>query len=239
MTPWPLVVGCAVGAYLIGGIPFGLLLARARGVDIRQVGSGNIGAANVGRALGFRWGLAVFLLDMAKGLAAVVGAAVIFSRSADMAALPSNVRLLCWLGVGLAAVMGHNYCVYLGFRGGKGVATSLGVTLGFFPDLTVPALVALVSWGACVAVWRISSLASIVAGILFPIAVFVFALIARGAVFDRWPFVVFSLLLAALIIVRHRANIGRLIKGTEPRLGQPKKSRANGDAQPDEHSVAG
>ncbi len=226
MNPWLLVVGCVVMAYLVGGIPFGLILARAKGVDIRQVGSGNIGAANVGRALGLRYGVAVFVLDMAKGLAAVLAAGALLSGDAVIAAWPESTRLLVWLAVGLAAVMGHNYCVYLRFRGGKGVATSLGVTLGFFPDLTIPALAALACWGLCVARWRISSLASIVAGCVFPIAVVVFALAMRGDVVERWPFVAFSLLLAGFILLRHRANIGRLIKGTEPRLGEPKKNPA-------------
>jgi len=121
-----------VAAYLVGAIPIGVLLARRGGVDLRAVGSGNIGATNVGRALGRRWGLVCLVLDIGKGLVPTAAAGVILH--ARCAELPAGVMGL-WVLVGLAAVLGHVFSVFLGFGGGKGVATSIGVGLGVFPYL--------------------------------------------------------------------------------------------------------
>lgn len=189
------LAGLFVGAYLFGGVPFGFLLARARGVDIRTVGSGNIGASNVARTLGRAWGVLVLALDAGKGLAPVL--------VARRLALPEWALA----GAGLAAVLGHTFSPFLGFRGGKGVATGLGVALGIAP------LAALAAFGVYLLVflpWRISSLGSLAAAISFPLFMWLFGQAS-------WWNLAFGALAAGLIVVRHRSNIARLLRGDELR----------------------
>jgi len=147
------------GAYLVGSVPFGYLMGRARGVDLRTRGSGNIGATNVARVLGRRWGLLCFALDVLKGLAPVLLAGLVIAGRG--ASAPGPARQGAWLAVAFGAIAGHVFPVWLRFRGGKGVATSLGVLLGFYPYFTFAGLAALAIWVAVVAVWRYVSLASI------------------------------------------------------------------------------
>src|SRR6476646_3090635 len=128
-------------AYLVGAIPFGWLIARSRGIDIFHAGSGNIGATNVGRVLGRKFGLLVFALDFAKGAGPVLVAGILPADVRDAFELPDALRV----GAALAAFLGHLFPVYLGFRGGKGVATGAGVVLVLTP---VPALAALLAWAA-------------------------------------------------------------------------------------------
>ncbi len=225
----PVVVALSiVASYLIGSVPFGLLVGRWGGVDVRSQGSGNIGATNVGRLLGRRYGMLVFSLDVLKGLVPTLASgAVLGSLWAD-AQLAESVRYICWLGVGAAAVIGHNYPVYLRFRGGKGVSTSLGVTLGVYPELTFPALVALGVWLLVVVLSRYVSLGSICAGIALPTA---YAIIStyrgRGLLAESWPLTIFVLLLACLVLTGHRSNVGRLLAGTEAKIGSKGKRQAN------------
>jgi glycerol-3-phosphate acyltransferase PlsY len=193
-------VALALGAaYLIGAIPIGFLVARAfGGMDIRRHGSGNIGATNVARTLGRLPGILTFLGDVAKGYAAIaLGRAMLGADSTALAAC------------GVLAVVGNCWPVYLGFRGGKGVATALGAFLGLMPLATVPA--ALV-WVVSVAISRYVSLASILAALSVPVG---------ALVFRRYPgaFVATAVVVAVIIIVRHRDNIARLLSGTERRLG--------------------
>lgn len=207
----PLLVFCltVLGSYLIGGIPFGYLVARWRGVDIFAQGSGNIGATNVGRVLGRRYGILVFVLDFAKG-ALPVTAAVLLGRALENVTLTPDVF---GVGAGLAAFLGHLFSPYLGFRGGKGVATGAGVVLVLFPLATAAAVLA---WGAVVAGTRTVSLASLTAAVVLCVV----HLGATPAPFaeDTWVLSAFCLLAAALVVARHRANIGRLLQGTENRL---------------------
>jgi glycerol-3-phosphate acyltransferase PlsY len=189
-------------AYLLGSIPFGLLIVRARaGRDIRGMGSGNIGAANVARSAGAFAGILTLLLDAAKGYLAVWIAA----RWTG-----SNMRWM--VAAAVAAVVGHVFSVWLGFRGGKGVATGLGVFLPICP----PAVgVAVILWVIVVAFWRYSSLGSIVAAAALPI--FVYFLYAPGHAPPGYVTVP-TILISLLVIAKHRANIERLIAGSEPRL---------------------
>ena len=211
-----------VGAYLVGAIPFGLLIGRMRGIDVRTAGSKNIGATNVGRLLGRKFGLLVFVLDVLKGLIPTAIAGWVLLGLGGRAGPPEPVRYLCWLTIGAACVVGHNFPVYLGFAGGKGVSTSLGVTLGIYPDLTYPAVTAFLIWAIVVGVSRYISLGSIIAGIAFPILfVAVTRYRGRGVMRECWPLLVFSLLLALLVLIRHRANLGRLLAGTESKIGRP------------------
>jgi glycerol-3-phosphate acyltransferase PlsY len=216
---WLLVL--AAGAYLIGATPFGLLVGCLRGVDIRRAGSGNIGATNVARVLGLRWGLLVFGLDVAKGAAPTAIAAWLAASHGESLGLTSAAaRTLAVVLVQACCVFGHIWPVYLGFKGGKGVATSLGILLGYWPYLTLPGLVALGTWGLVLWIWRYVSAASIVSAVLFPFYVLAFGL------WWEWPRVTtgmlagFSVVMGALVIVRHRGNIRRLLAGTEPKIGK-------------------
>ena len=195
--------------YFLGSVPFGLLAARLKGMDIRQHGSGNIGATNVWRVCGWRYGLPVFVLDVLKGVAAVWLArwlAVKFSGDG------------AWCGIvaALACIIGHSFPVWLGFKGGKGVATSLGVFLGLMP---VPSLVALALWGIIFKISGYVSLASIVAALALPATAITMQLLQRG---HGWPVSGFAVLIGLLVIVRHRSNIARLRAGTENRFGRKK-----------------
>jgi glycerol-3-phosphate acyltransferase PlsY len=200
-------------AYLIGSIPFGVILAKLHGVDLRKVGSGNIGATNVGRALGRKWGVVCFVLDMLKGLVPMLVA---------MAMLPQEKgarELWIWLATGGAAILGHVFPVYLGFRGGKGVATSLGVVLGLWPYYTICGLIAAISWLLAVWMWRYVSLGSMIASLDFVVALVILIAAIPGWEFARlWPLVVFAAVMAGLVILRHKDNIGRLMAGTESKV---------------------
>jgi glycerol-3-phosphate acyltransferase PlsY len=200
-----------VGAYLAGSVPFGLLLGRLKGVDIRQYGSGNVGATNAGRVLGRPWGIACFLLDVGKGLAPVLGYGLATGPTEQGGAMGA----LGWLAIGAAAVVGHVFPVWLKFRGGKGVATALGVLLGYWPVLTVPGLVAGLIWVAVVKATGYVSLASMVAAATLPVLAVASGLVLGLTAGEIAVFVGLTALLAGLVIVRHRGNIARLRAGTE------------------------
>ena len=191
----------SVAAYLFGAIPFGLLVAKSRGVDIRTQGSGNIGATNVFRVIGKGWGIFTFVLDALKGFIP----AFVFPR---LAGLDPEWGVL----FGIVAILGHSFPVYLKFKGGKGVATSAGMLLGVAP---IAVLVGFVCWMLCMVFSRIVSLSSIVAAIAVAIAVWVL---------DPTVLVVNLALtiLAVLVIWLHRANVRRLLNGTESRFGKKK-----------------
>ncbi len=187
-----------LAAYLVGSVPFGYLVARARGVDIFQHGSGNIGATNVGRVLGKKYGVLVFVLDFAKGALPVLGARLIDSP------WPAWLQVL----TGLAAFLGHLFPLYLGLRGGKGVATGTGVVLVLVPG---PALAALGVWLVAAIAWRYVSVASLLA---------VVALITVQLTASDWhdPRTLFCILAGGLVVVKHRSNIARLLAGNENQI---------------------
>jgi len=193
-------------SYLAGSIPFAYLIARARGVDIRRVGSGNVGATNVFRSVGRGWGVLTFVCDALKGfLPAVLGP----SAAAAWSGTPAHPAfgLIC----GLAAVGGHTWPLFLGFKGGKGVATSAGMMIGAAP---LAAAAGLAAWLLVFIPLRYVSLASIVAAIAAPAAAWLVY-----APDDPWrPGALTAL--GALIVIRHRSNIRRLISGTELRAGR-------------------
>jgi glycerol-3-phosphate acyltransferase PlsY len=203
MVTWLLALG---GSYLIGSIPTAyLLVKRLKGVDVRTVGSGNVGATNVTRTAGLGAGAAVFLVDAMKGLAAVWGVAP--------ALQPEPIpmfRLVC----GAAAVVGHIFPVFLKFRGGKGVATTIGVLVSLSP---VVALTFAVVWVLVFLLTRYVSAASIAAAAAIPV----------GLLLDqRLPEeLLLGAALAVLIVIRHRANIQRLMQGTEHRFGHQRDAR--------------
>ncbi len=189
-------------AYLCGSIPTGFLVARAKGVDIRKVGSGNMGATNVFRTLGKGPGILVLLIDAAKGALPVIFlAGLLGGGGAD----PVWIRLVSALG----AVLGHNYTCWLNFRGGKGIATSAGVLAALVPQAF---LWTLAIWAAVFAATRYVSLASVVAAGSLPVA----TVLTRQPL----PIIGLNLLLGLLAIWKHRPNIGRLLAGTENRIGK-------------------
>ncbi|HWL94820.1 MAG TPA: glycerol-3-phosphate 1-O-acyltransferase PlsY [Phycisphaerae bacterium] len=214
---WPIVI-LLVSSYLIGGIPFGLIVARLKDVNIRAHGSGNYGATNVGRVLGRKWGVLVLLLDAAKGAFTSLAAAPVL-RLMDVEVSQANLDWV-WLGTGFACVLGNTAPIYLGFKGGKGVATSLGVILGIYPYLTYSALVALLMWIIVVLLTRFVSLASIAAAASVPLAFVTWAVVLAWRLSDHYPLLGLTIAAALLVIFRHRTNIGRLLRGTESRIGR-------------------
>jgi glycerol-3-phosphate acyltransferase PlsY len=223
------LIGLLPVAYLVGSIPFGLIVALSKGVDPRKAGSGNIGATNVGRLLGGRYFALVFTLDLLKGLIPTAAAAVILYGRAH-----TPTDYLLWLLVGFAAIAGHMFSVFLGFKGGKGVATSAGVLLGVFPYFTLPGVLSILTWVALFKAKRYVSLASIVGSALFPVYYVVVGLLMGWPVFTaQLPLLVFATVMAALIVYKHRSNIARLRAGTEsrfvpkPREAEPNASGAN------------
>ena len=200
-------------AYLLGAVPFAFLIAWAHGKDLRTIGSGNIGATNLARAVGRKWGYVCFALDVLKGLTPVALVRAIIG-------MPENAGFLSlWLLVGIAAILGHVFPVYLRFKGGKGVATSFGVALGLWPYFTLCALVALVVWIVVVLIWHYVSLASICAAVAFPIALVlgIFAVPSWHST-SLWPLLIAAVVIPVLVIVRHRENIRRLAAGTENKV---------------------
>lgn len=210
-----------VGAYLLGAIPFGLLIGLARGVDIRQHGSRNIGATNAGRVLGKKWGYLCLALDILKGLVPALCASLLIHPDPATGGRV-DTALLIRLAVALAAVLGHVFPVYLGFRGGKGVATTVGVGLGIWPDFTLAMAAALVAYAAARFGTGLVSVGSLALAVLFPIAVYGVGLQfhAGYTLREYWPLLAVALLLSVLIIVRHRSNIGRLLRGQEHATGR-------------------
>ena len=204
---------CLMAGYLLGSIPAGYLAGRwLQGVDIRTLGSGSTGATNVLRQFGKGPALVVFLVDVLKGTAAVLLAKAVLQQGAATWGSDSWV-----VAAGLASLAGHIWPVWLGWRGGKAVATALGMLLG----LTWP--VGLACFGVFLAVLslsRIVSLSSVVAAIALPLLML--GWFQDQAMGLRWPYLALALLTSTLVIWRHRSNIGRLLAGTEPKLGQNK-----------------
>ena len=187
-----------LAAYLIGGIPFGYLIGRLRGVDVRTVGSKNIGATNVFRTVGKKWGLLAFACDVLKGLLPTL-AAKHFGGPA--------------LGVGVACVVGHMLTPYMKFRGGKGVATAFGMLIGLVPGLVGVAFALFAVVFACS---NYISLGSCSAAAFLAIAVWFPILGTEGAA--NLPQAILVTLIALFVIWKHRANIGRLVHGTESKI---------------------
>ena len=216
-SPWILLVVFPLTAYAISSTPFGVILARAHKVDLRKRGSRNVGATNVGRVLGRRWGLLCFFLDVAKGLGPVLVATLLTKQPADP---PAAMQQASLLAVAFGAIAGHVFSFYLRFHGGKGVATSLGVVLGIYPYFTWAALAALGVWVAVTLTTRYVSLGSITAAGAFIAFFAVFNLSSLGRL---WPLGAFAAAMAALIVLRHGGNIRRLLAGTENKIWSNKK----------------
>ena len=202
----------ALGAYLLGSIPTGYLVARAKGIDIRSAGSGNIGATNVFRILGKPAGVFVLFVDALKGWAAVVGLTqlilLLFNFPPE-----ASWRQTAFIIAGLCAILGHNYTVWLHFKGGKGIATSAGVLTALVPWAL---LIILAIWIILFALTRYVSLGSIAASFTLPLATWFTT--------KNETLAIITGAMSALAIYKHRGNIKRLLKGTEHRFGSKSKS---------------
>jgi glycerol-3-phosphate acyltransferase PlsY len=201
-----LITGFA--SYLIGSIPAGYIAGRIAGIDIRTVGSGNIGATNVTRVLGKRYGYPVFIVDFLKGFAAV-GMSIMIAKRTQPVLIPSEL-----LGVvgAVACVLGHSFPVWLGFKGGKGVAASAGALFGLMPFV---ALIAVAVWLIIFYLTRYVSVASMTAALAVPITILSMMFLGQT---DGTTLLYFSICLAAVVIFRHRSNLSRLVRGAEPRF---------------------
>ncbi len=212
----PLLWAACSVAYLLGSIPFGLVFAKwIKGIDLREIGSGNIGASNAGRALGRGWAIAVFFCDFSKGLLPVLAVHAL-GLAAEL--VPATQLL-----VGTAAVLGHCYSIYLRFQGGKAVATGCGAIVAVDPLVFV---VGGLVWLVTRRLTRYNGLSSILMSVSWPITAWAHM---HWPILDWAPsgkpeFVLGTLLLALLILVRHRSNIQRMLAGTEPRAGEKRVS---------------
>jgi glycerol-3-phosphate acyltransferase PlsY len=199
------IVCLTLAAYVLGSVPFGFIVGKARGIDLRQVGSGNIGTTNVYRAFGLKVALAVFALDLCKGLVATRIFPAIMSADVPLIYLSFTY--------GIAVIVGGVASVFMRFRGGKGVATAVGVFMGLVPLATV---ICLGMWAVLVAVFRYVSLGSICGAIALPVLV---AVLKKGNL-ARNPVFYLAIAVAAVVVARHRSNIKRLLEGTENRVGR-------------------
>lgn len=231
-------------AFLAGSIPFGLLIGKVNGIDIREHGSGNIGATNLGRVLGRRFFFACFFLDMFKGLVPTLLAGHFMGTLGTLRVETEDA--LWWLAVMVAAVLGHMFSPWIGFKGGKGVATGLGALIGLFPAMALPAAGALLVYMMVLMLWRYISLASCSAAASLPLWTWVvFAqyrtlMLRQQSTRTDWdrltieqvelakgdipnfgmPFFAVSIALALLVILKHRANLSRISRGEEPKVGE-------------------
>ncbi len=202
------LVTVLIGSYFLGSIPFGYLAGRLAGIDIRKAGSGNVGATNVVRVLGKRYGYPVFALDFLKGFGAV---------SISMLMAPGrppgwNSSEIVGILAAMSSILGHLYPPWLKFKGGKGVATSAGALLALTPVAT---LIGVAIWVIVFWLTRYVSLASITAAVVLPIVILVVSSQDQN---KRKPLVYSSACVASVVIWRHRSNLSRLMRGTEPRF---------------------
>jgi glycerol-3-phosphate acyltransferase PlsY len=207
---WSLVIACCAIGYFLGSFPAGYFAGRLAGVDIRSVGSGNIGATNVLRTLGKRWGYPVFIIDALKGFASVRLAFILVKYWPAAQPYAEYIAIL----TAIMSVAGHMFPIWLRFKGGKGVATSAGALFGLMPWV-VPCV--FLVWFIVFEISRYVSLASIIAAISLPI---IAGLFAHWRFIDTWALVYFSALITALVLWRHRSNFSRLLKGTEQRFSR-------------------
>ena len=205
---WLLSIGVFAIGYLFGSIPFGYLAGRAKGIDIRDHGSHNIGATNALRVLGKAWGFAVFFADAFKGFAAVRLALLMVAATPSPARYPEFFAILA----AAACVTGHSFPIWLRFRGGKGVATSAGAIFGIMP---IAAITIFLVWLLVFQITRYVSVASVAAACALPavVAVMIWLKLTQGV-----ALLYFSAVMTAIVVWRHRSNLSRLRDGTEPRF---------------------
>lgn len=219
-----LTIVCCLTAFVVGGIPFGYLVGHLiLKDDIRKHGSGNIGATNVGRVIGWKWGSIVLILDAIKGLTPTLGAKILLLSRPDS---NSDFVLFATIATGISAILGHMYPIWLRLRGGKGVATALGVVLVISPKAS---LVALGCFLLVVAATKIVALASIAASISFAVTQLI--ILGTTAVeIGKLPLTLFSIVVPGLIIWRHQSNIARMWQGKENKIAKNADSRRSAES---------
>jgi glycerol-3-phosphate acyltransferase PlsY len=213
--PWPAWVAIS---FLAGSIPFGLLIARAKGIDIRAHGSGNIGATNVGRVLGRKFGIACFALDALKGAMPVLLAGASVGTLGTPPGELAAGDLWWWLAVAVASLLGHMFSPWIGFKGGKGVATGFGALAAMWTPLSIPAAIALATWLVTVKATRTVSIASIAGALAVPVAVAVrigLAAEPAAAFLAETPTLAVASAVAIRVVWKHRSNLARLVRGEE------------------------
>ena len=214
MTTYLIIIGLCIISYLLGSIPFGVLIGKMlKGIDIRTTGSGNIGTSNAFRALGPIGGSLVFLADTLKGSIPVLIIAFLVPKL-----IPIDMKTIAQIAVGICAILGHTYSIFLKFTGGKGVATSFGVIVSM---CWYVALICLGIWGIVVLTTKISSVASMTGAIAFPITTYIFFKT------NDMPLLIFSIVACLLIIYLHRSNIKRLINGEELKMSTKEKKNVS------------
>ena len=210
-------------AYLVGSIPFGFIFGKLKGIDLREHGSRNIGATNAGRVLGKQYFYFSLLLDSAKGFfPTLIAGRILFAD--ETVNVAHQWLYVAWLMIAFCTVAGHNWPVWLKFKGGKGVATSLGIVLAIYPYYTFPGLIALVCWIVLVKISGYVSVGSMVSAIVFLISLIIMMLIISDWSMDtHWPLLAFASVMVAILIFRHRSNIKRLTTGTENKFSLTSK----------------
>ena len=222
VTTWAISLLCA---FIAGSIPFGVLIARAQGINIQEHGSKNIGATNVARVLGKRLGAMCFVLDVLKGLIPVLVIGILAGAFGKQFDLIGTVDMLLWMAIMFAALLGHMYPPWLNWKGGKGVATAFGGMVAMWPLLTVPVVLAMLAWIVSLALSKMVSLASVVAAASLPILTIGWVLWQTGSltIEQTWPMIGVTTLIALLVLWKHRSNIHRIALGQEQKLGDGSK----------------
>lgn len=219
---------CAIAvlaAYIAGSLPFGFWISKCLGVDIRNQGSGNIGATNVLRTLGRKVGITVLILDISKGfLPVLIGSRIIFKQLPDSMLDREDIMGTIYVLLAIGTILGHNYTFWLGFKGGKGIATSAGAIMSFLPEVLMGSTLV---WILIFFLSRYVAIASIAAAFSIPILT---ASLDHNYLFpdlnSSWPVISFGIIAAIMAVWRHRSNIQRLIKGEEDRFERKVKSKA-------------
>ena len=218
--PYTVFIISLLAAYLIGSFPFGFWIAKLKGIDIRDHGSGNIGATNVFRNLGPRYGVLVLILDIAKGLLPVlIGSSVILKKIPIDPAVVNDKEALegfVYVTLAISTIIGHNYTFWLGFKGGKGIATSAGALIPFLPEVLIGSFII---WIVVFFTSRYVALASILAALSLPILTY---LLDHNYIFpdinSSLPVLLFGVLAGLMALWRHKSNIQRIIKGEEDKF---------------------
>ena len=219
---------CAIAvlaAYIAGSLPFGFWISKCLGVDIRNQGSGNIGATNVLRTLGRKVGITVLILDISKGfLPVLIGSRIIFKQLPDSMRNREDIMGTIYVLLAIGTILGHNYTFWLGFKGGKGIATSAGAIMSFLPEVLMGSTLV---WILIFFLSRYVAIASIAAAFSIPILT---ASLDHNYLFpdlnSSWPVISLGIIAAIMAVWRHRSNIQRLIKGEEDRFKRKVKSKA-------------
>ena len=223
--PYLICATLVLASYIVGSLPFGFWISKSLGVDIRNQGSGNIGATNVLRTLGRKVGITVLILDISKGfLPVLIGSIIIFNQLPDSMLDKEEIKGTIYVLLAIGAILGHNYTFWLGFKGGKGIATSAGAIMPFLPEVLIGSLFV---WILFFFLSRYVAIASIAAAFSIPILT---VSLDHNYLFPNinssWPVISFGIIASIMAIWRHRSNIQRLIKGEEDQFERKIKNKA-------------